>query len=441
MNRVYANGRSILHKGDGNTHTSAAPDVCKVPTPGGPVPTPFVNSAQDAMLSKGSTSVTIGGHPVALTNSELSTSSGDEPGTAGGLISSKFKGKMAWGSGSVDVKVEGRGVVRYLDVTLHNGNTFNTTFISAGGTGLAYGDDAQCSACGKPLDDHRVHETPEVVAHVETVFAELMERLHAQRPLIDEFLRLRERRNASERESLGRYKDALAHLEPQKLRRNELLTHLKSPAAEGRTTITSELSALQEELKTKEEGLARQRFEERKHVQAIEQEMNSINARLKGMSPVLRPDKNIKTYVQGCMLGVCVCKCPRAPRMLAACSGETAPGFEEAVAATPFTLVQSFRASESQMKELLSQGRDKWECAAPKIIQAGGASGHQVKAMSERYFSPITNATVGVTFSFMDANGARSVEKQFSHGESVPSCDTCQTLLPEMLCNHSKECA
>ncbi|MCP3168950.1 DUF4150 domain-containing protein [Myxococcus qinghaiensis] len=165
MGRVYANGRSILHKGDGNTHTSAAPDVCKVPTPGGPVPTPFVNSAQDSMLTKGSKSVTIEGNPVALTSSELSTSMGDEPGTAGGLISSKFKGKMAWGSGSMDVKVEGKGVVRYLDVTLHNGNSFNTTFMSngRGGTGFAYGDDFEglCIICQKDADSHAVLERPE----------------------------------------------------------------------------------------------------------------------------------------------------------------------------------------------------------------------------------------------------------------------------------------
>ena len=163
MSRVYANGRSIIHQGSGNTHTSAAPDVCKVPTPGGPVPTPFVNSAQDSMLTKGSKSVTINGHPVALTDSELSTSSGDEPGTAGGLISSKFKGKLAWGSGSVDVKIEGKGVVRYLDVTLHNGNSFNTAFLSNGGTGFAYGDDFEgtCLLCQKDPDSHAVLELPE----------------------------------------------------------------------------------------------------------------------------------------------------------------------------------------------------------------------------------------------------------------------------------------
>lgn len=163
MSKVFANGRSILHKGSGNTHTSAAPDVCKVPTPGGPVPTPFVNSAQDSMLAKGSKSVTINGHPVALTDSELSTSTGDEPGTAGGLISSKFKGKMTWGSGSVDVKIEGKGVVRFLDVTLHNGNSFNTTFMSNGGTGFAYGDDFEgaCLICQKDPDSHAVRELRE----------------------------------------------------------------------------------------------------------------------------------------------------------------------------------------------------------------------------------------------------------------------------------------
>jgi hypothetical protein len=115
------------------------------------------------MLTKGSKSVTINGHPVALTDSELSTSSGDEPGTAGGLISSKFKGKMAWGSGSVDVKIEGKGVVRYLDVTLHNGNSFNTSFMSNGGTGFAYGDDFEgaCLLCQKEPDSHAVLELPE----------------------------------------------------------------------------------------------------------------------------------------------------------------------------------------------------------------------------------------------------------------------------------------
>lgn len=179
MSKVFANGRSILHKGAGNTHVSAAPDVCKVPTPGGPVPTPFVNSAQDSMLDKGSKKTTIEGNPVALTSSELSTSSGDEPGTAGGLISSKFKGKMTWGSGSMDVKVEGKGVARFLDPTLHNGNTFNTSFLSAGGTGLAYGDDPvdgnmKCPNCKEDKAEHRLHETHLALTEARKLLRELL---------------------------------------------------------------------------------------------------------------------------------------------------------------------------------------------------------------------------------------------------------------------------
>lgn len=161
MPTVFANGRSILHKGDGLTHVAAPPDVCKVPTPGGPVPTPFVNTASDSMLARGSKATKIAGNPVALADSEISTSSGDEPGTAGGLISSKFKGKLTWSGASTDVKAEGKGVVRFMDPTAHNGNSFNTAFISDGGTGLAFGDDALCplTSCGKPVEQHRVHET------------------------------------------------------------------------------------------------------------------------------------------------------------------------------------------------------------------------------------------------------------------------------------------
>lgn len=127
MTKVYANGRSVVHKGDGQTNTCPVPDVCKTPSPGGPVPVPYVNVAQDGDLAKGTQSVSINGNPIALKDSNLSTSSGDEAGTAGGgLVSSKTKGKMTWASSSIDVKFEGKGVIRFLDICLHNGNTTNT---------------------------------------------------------------------------------------------------------------------------------------------------------------------------------------------------------------------------------------------------------------------------------------------------------------------------
>lgn len=179
MTKVYANGRSVIHKGDGLVNTCAVPDVCKTPSPGGPVPIPYVNVAQDGDLAQGSTSVHIEGNPVALKDSNLSTSSGDEPGTAGGgLVSSKTKGKMTWASASIDVKIEGKGVVRFMEPTQHNGNTFNSAFVQKGGTGLAYGDDpvdgqTKCPVCKERKPEHRILETPQVQSYTRTLLKEL----------------------------------------------------------------------------------------------------------------------------------------------------------------------------------------------------------------------------------------------------------------------------
>lgn len=176
MPTVFANGRSILHAGDGLQHASAVPDVCKTPSPGGPVPVPYVNVASDGDLAKGTKRVKIGGKSVALASSHLSTSVGDEPGTAGGgLASSKTKGKMTWGSASADVKFEGKGVVRFGDVTQHNGNSFNAAFTAMGGTGLAYADDFEgpCPICKHGPEPHRVLEADLVAEKTAKLIAEL----------------------------------------------------------------------------------------------------------------------------------------------------------------------------------------------------------------------------------------------------------------------------
>lgn len=156
--KTYANGRSILHQGDGHSQTALAPDVCKTPSPAGPVPVPYVNRAQGSDLAEGSSSVMIEGHPVALKDSYLSTSTGDEPGTAGGgLVSSKIQGRVVFLTASLDVVFEGQGVVRFLDTFLANANTPNTQ-------GLVYGDpllvpkqegqEPICQACHKPFSEH-----------------------------------------------------------------------------------------------------------------------------------------------------------------------------------------------------------------------------------------------------------------------------------------------
>jgi hypothetical protein len=185
MSTVYANGRSIVHQGDGKTNTAAPPDACKTPTPGGPVPIPYVNVAMNSDLAAGTLSVRIEGHPVAKADSNLSTSSGDEAGTAGGgLLSAKTKGKLTWATSSSDVLFEGKGVVRFLDVTQHNGNSYNTAFTEQGGTGLAYGDDFEgpCPACGKDAADHRIHETVDTAEKegVATIAIKVLNALRAE---------------------------------------------------------------------------------------------------------------------------------------------------------------------------------------------------------------------------------------------------------------------
>jgi hypothetical protein len=150
---VFANGRSILHQGDGGVQTCPIPDVCKTPSPAGPVPVPYVNVALDSDLAKGASKVKVCGKMPAIKDAELSTSSGDEAGSAGGgVVSAKTKGKLIWAACSPDVAFEGKGVIRFLEICLHNGNVVNTGGNAALGSpsvGLTYGEDAPCQVCGK----------------------------------------------------------------------------------------------------------------------------------------------------------------------------------------------------------------------------------------------------------------------------------------------------
>lgn len=159
---VEANGRSILHKGHGQTHTCAVPDVCKTPSPGGPVPIPYINIATDSNITSAAESVQIEGNPAANVGAKISTSSGDEAGSAGGgIMSGKLKGSVTWQMGSLDVKAEGKSVVRFMDPSFHNGNSFNTSFLDNGGLGMGYADDfdGYCPICQEPPAEHAIRST------------------------------------------------------------------------------------------------------------------------------------------------------------------------------------------------------------------------------------------------------------------------------------------
>jgi hypothetical protein len=116
---TFANSRGIAHKGSGGMST-VFPDVCKTPTPGGPVPIPYPNIGKASDTSKGPKKVTTDGKMPMVKGAKYSTSTGDEPGSAGGVISGVNKGECEFMMYSFDVKFEGKNVCRLGDPLWHN---------------------------------------------------------------------------------------------------------------------------------------------------------------------------------------------------------------------------------------------------------------------------------------------------------------------------------
>ncbi len=105
---------------------STPPDVCQTPTPGGPVPTPYVNIFQCSMVTPDTacSKVFIYGAPALHVKSATMLSNGDEPGVNGGTASGKFIGKGEFTQGSQKVSLEGKAAVSQGASTKHNqGNT------------------------------------------------------------------------------------------------------------------------------------------------------------------------------------------------------------------------------------------------------------------------------------------------------------------------------
>jgi hypothetical protein len=116
---TFANTRGIAHKGSGGM-SMVFPDVCKTPTPAGPVPIPYPNLGKSSDTSKGPKTVKTDGKMPMVKGAVYSTTTGDEPGTAGGVISSKTKGVAEYMMYSFDVKFEGKNVCRLGDPLFHN---------------------------------------------------------------------------------------------------------------------------------------------------------------------------------------------------------------------------------------------------------------------------------------------------------------------------------
>jgi len=123
---VIVNFMTVVHK-KSNGIVMAFPDVCKTPTPAGPVPIPYPNIAMSSDTANGSKSVKCDGEPIMIKSSYFMTSTGDEPGSALGVVSNKIKGKAYPKMYSFDVKVDGENVFRLLDIMLLNGSSPTNT--------------------------------------------------------------------------------------------------------------------------------------------------------------------------------------------------------------------------------------------------------------------------------------------------------------------------
>lgn len=154
-NSTLTNSLSPVTKGSQGL-VVAVPDICKTPSPGGPIPIPYPNISKAGDLADGSSNVKVDGQPVCLLGkSTFSTSTGDEAGTAGGGVgSSKTKGPSRPLMGSPDVKIEGKSVVRNLDLFIANGgNTPPAPVLQAQLTPSvpdAHSPDGACPFCPPP---------------------------------------------------------------------------------------------------------------------------------------------------------------------------------------------------------------------------------------------------------------------------------------------------
>jgi hypothetical protein len=119
--KVNGAANSLVHKGSNGISMATIPDVCKTPSPAGPVPIPYPNISQSATLDKGTTTVKAdGGMMIATKGSEFSLSNGDNAGVAGGVKSSTFMKESTWILYSFDVKMDGNNACRLTDKKFQN---------------------------------------------------------------------------------------------------------------------------------------------------------------------------------------------------------------------------------------------------------------------------------------------------------------------------------
>lgn len=116
---VNVNMRTVVHAKSSGL-VVGFPDVCLTSSPVGPIPIPYPNIAMSSDTSDGSKDVKMDGESIMVQGAAFSTSTGDEAGSVGGVVSLCTKGKAKFQLYSFDVKVEGKNVCRLADIMTLN---------------------------------------------------------------------------------------------------------------------------------------------------------------------------------------------------------------------------------------------------------------------------------------------------------------------------------
>lgn len=113
---------------NGGAMANAMPDVCKTPTPAGPIPTPYPNIATSNMADPGGIvqKVLVFNMPALNMATKILLSNGDQGGVAGGVVSNKIMGETQFTLGSLKVMVGGKPAVRLGAMTAQNGSPPNS---------------------------------------------------------------------------------------------------------------------------------------------------------------------------------------------------------------------------------------------------------------------------------------------------------------------------
>lgn len=120
---VTINSPNTAVHASSNGQSPVFPDVCKTPAPPAPpVPIPYPNLAKSSDASDTSSTVEIDGQKIMLKGSTFGSSTGDEAGSIGGMVSNCTRGKAQFIAYSFDIKAEGQNVPRNFDMMKQNGS-------------------------------------------------------------------------------------------------------------------------------------------------------------------------------------------------------------------------------------------------------------------------------------------------------------------------------